>query len=432
MNADIRKNASQINKFAAITKVATYLLPVFMLLVFIEPKNSLFCGPILALLLTYLFLFGSQEFIIAVIIVANDALGTILFNFGSFQYLLIVLVLIKFRFNKLSKIRLIYLAVCLLFLFQLLIVKTIDFRMLIVSFSYVLGIAHINFEDDKSAKKFFQGVAFTVIIIAIHALITGGVDFAEDQMGSLEERRKGILGVGSSDANFSSFLLCAGIVCLWFFCRIRNIVKIILTFPMLYSIVITRSIMGLIGLLIILVCTIMLGKNKLKSMGILLLTIIGLVLLYNIYLGLPQSMHALELDLYIERINEKINQLVSGDIAGATTKRSEIVTVYLKYIFKDQSIWGLLFGWNPQIVTSTSNTVPHNTYLSILLQFGIVGAIIFFSGCIVRFYKTVKTDRNKYYKPYIVLKMLCFFVAFSLSLYEGNMWAIWMLILIVV
>ena len=57
MNADIRENTSQINKFAVITKVATYLLPVFMLLVFIEPTNSLFCGPILALLFTYLFLF---------------------------------------------------------------------------------------------------------------------------------------------------------------------------------------------------------------------------------------------------------------------------------------------------------------------------------------------------------------------------------------
>ena len=431
MSATVKEKIKQQNKFDNITKMAMVLLPIFMLVVFIEPKTSIFCGPVLAVLLTYLFLFGKEELATAVIIIANDALGTVILGVFSFQYLLILLICIKLPFNKLSRKRFIYLVVCLAFLIQLLLAQTINFRGLIVTLSYVLGISYINFEDEDRAKKFFQAVAFSVIVIAIHAMVTGGVDYSETEPGSIEEVRKGLLGVGNSNANFSSFLLNIGIICLWNFFDFKKIFKVILTMPMIYSIVITRSTMGLIGLLLIVVMSILLGKNKLKSFTILIATIIGLVVLYSIYQSLPEHLHVLEIDLYIERMQEKIEQLLVGDYRSATTGRSDIVSKYLKYILVDQSAFRMLFGGNPQIVESVSLYVPHNTYITIILQFGLVGVVIFTLCAIKRFATTIKVKEALYRKAYIVLKSLCLVVAFSTSLFGNNLWVLWMMSLFI-
>jgi O-antigen ligase len=180
--------------------------------------------------------------------------------------------------------------------------------------------------------------------------------------------------------------------------------------------------MGLLTLLIVIVLAIILGENKLKRTAILLLTIVGLVIIYNVYIELPENLHVLEIDLYIERMQEKIEQMVVGDYEAATTGRSEIAKNYLRYIFIEQNVFKLFFGANPQVIESVSSHVPHNTYLSILLQSGLIGTFAFFAYSISRL---VKITKHNYYKPYIILKVLSLVVAFSLSLYAGNMWAIW-------
>ena len=76
-------------------KIVVAFLAVLMLIVFIEPSNSVYCGPIMAALFIYLFFSGYQELVAAIIIVANDALGTIIAGELSFQYLLFVLLVVK-------------------------------------------------------------------------------------------------------------------------------------------------------------------------------------------------------------------------------------------------------------------------------------------------------------------------------------------------
>ena len=137
MSETIRERTQQHNKFDAITKFAMLLLPIFMLIVFLDSNNSLFCGPVLAVLLTYLFLFGKHELVVSVIVFANDALGTILLGSISFQYLLLVLVVLKFSCTKIPRRNLAYLAVCLLFLLQLVVSETRTFKDLRFSFLYI-------------------------------------------------------------------------------------------------------------------------------------------------------------------------------------------------------------------------------------------------------------------------------------------------------
>ena len=89
-------------------KVDTLLLTALaalMLIVFINAGFSLFCGPLIAALLCVLFFRGHEEFVTAVIIVANDALGTIVLGSLSFHYLLLALLACRLLNTKTINVR---------------------------------------------------------------------------------------------------------------------------------------------------------------------------------------------------------------------------------------------------------------------------------------------------------------------------------------
>ena len=73
-------------------KVNDFLLALLCLAVFavfMNPSLQIITGPIIAVLLTYLYFMGNPEIVTAVVLVANDALGTVIFGSLSFQYLLL-------------------------------------------------------------------------------------------------------------------------------------------------------------------------------------------------------------------------------------------------------------------------------------------------------------------------------------------------------
>lgn len=411
------------------------VLAAVMLAVFIEPQLSIVCGPIMAVIFTYLFFKGQKELVTAIILVANDALGTVLLGNISFQYLLLGLVLI----NMLTKAsyshrRIMFFLISLLFVVQFLYVGFGTTKMIVFSVIYILSLATIRFDGDRdSAKRFLSSVAYIVIIIALHAVITGGVEYYELSDRAIREGdvvRKGILGVGIGNSNFSAFLLVFGFTCLFCFTDFKPVIKVIASYPLLHALVLTRSMSGLLELIVVISLMLLLKKNKGTAVTILIVAILALVIAFQVYAVLPPEMHLPELDAYIERIGGKLFEFEVGDYSGATTQRTDLSASYMQYIFHDQGNLKMMFGGNPVIVKSISNAGTHNMYLNLLLQFGLIGAIAFIIYSVYRIGVCFKNKEDTQSKHYLVLKGLCIFASFGISLYLNNLWALWMLVMI--
>ena len=407
------------------------VLSMLVLLVFLNAQTSLVLGPFIALIMCYLFFSEYSEYVIAMIVVANDALGTIFLGSVSFPYLLLILVAFKLAINKrIFKHSLLFLLFSFVLLVQLFSVDFIPFKSLVYSVAFVLSLFSIE-KDHKKLNNLFRGIALTVFLISLHACITGGVEFYEFDPYSKEYFRKGILGTGIGDPNYSCFLLNIGLICLWCDEKLALWKKSIITLPFLYAFMITLSTSGLLSLLILIVMGIILGKNKPKALIILLVVCLILISAFQIYLNLPADFRNPTLDAYIARIADKLYALDEGDMTSVTTNRSDLATEYWEYII-NQPTNRLLFGGNTLIINA--GLVPHNTYLGVILQIGLFGAAIL-SFCVLKKIITAYSNmikRDLWFKRIVLLKILCLFVATNLSLYQGNLWALWMSFLFLV
>ena len=412
-----------INKFVLV------LLAGVILAVFINNSLSLYLGPVLAVLFVYLFFSGYSELVTAVIIVANDALGTILMGSVSFPYLLFLLVICKLlSARSFEKRILLFGAISMLFAGQLFLVGFIDARALIYAMIYVVSIASINPGIDSVAtKKFFAGVAFAVVLVAVHATVTGGVEFYELYEGSEQIMRKGVLGVGIGNSNYSGFLLNIGLVCLWYFTVDSALFKVLASIPILYSIVLTQSTSALLCFILILLLSILMTKNINKAFLSVIVFLLVVFCLYVVYTNLPSDVHWASLDAYIMRIEEKLFALGEEDYSTVTTFRSELGAEYLNYIFNEQGLLRLFFGGNPLVIDSVSDMSPHNTYITTMLQFGLLGIVILVVSALRRLHLVFVDKEHPYRKPFLILKSMCLFMAFCISLYGDNLWLVWML-----
>ncbi len=412
-----------------------YILAVSMLCVFINPGLSTVLGPLMAVIFSYLFFEDSFEFVTAVIITANDALGTVVLSRLSFQYLLLALLVIKaLAMHKYSVRRLAFLLISLAFLIQLFVVEFINAKTLVICVIYAFALASIDFEGNpKAVENFFKGIAFAVVLISIHAVLTGGVEYYELDVASKKSGelvRKGILGVGIGNANYSAILLNMGLVSLWHFTKLKTVPKVLLSLPILYSLVMASSVSGIMYLAVILLMGILLIKGKSRTIIVLVIIFAVLLASYNIYINLPSSIRFEQLDYLIERVVEKYNAYISGDFSQATTGRSNLISIYLDYIFNKQDAFGVMFGGNPLIIKAVSNRSTHNTFINILLQFGVIGTVAFCALVIWRFVVCFKKEENPYRNVFLIFKVFFAVVGFGAGLYANNLWMFWMLALV--
>lgn len=414
-----------------------FLLLIILLLstlaVFISKNLELVLGPIIAVLICYLYFSGYAEEITALVIVANDAMGTILLGSLSFPYLLACLVILKlFSKRKFDKAELALFIIALLLEGELLIVGFIGIKNFIYLMTYVLAVIALP-RTSESFVKFTRGISAAVLIISLHAMFTGGVEYVDyDELlapfAEIAAVRKGVLGVGTGDPNFSSFIVNIGIICVFCDPYFKKWQKIVLSIPMFYAIALTASISGLLALLLIIAVMLLLGKNKLKSMVILLISLVLLVLFYQWYVSTNVFKIGI-LDSYVMRIDEKLMAFELGDMASLTTNRSRILEGHIEY-FIEQPLVGFFIGGNS--IIPTGGGVSHNTYVGFLLQVGLIGAVILLSYIIRSLYRAfTDTGTDEKVRKYrILFKILTLFMMANLSFYEGSTWALSLVFLI--
>lgn len=410
-------------------KIVIALLAAAMLAVFLNSELSIVLGPFMALAFVYLYFFGYPELVTAIIVVANDALGTIIGGSLSFPYLLLGLVAVRFLMTaKLRYAGIAYFTVALVLILQPYFTDSLSFRGVIYPFAFISALLVLP-REEETLQRLFRGIAMTVVLLGLHACITGGVEFYEQSEYSKEVLRKGILGVGIGDSNFSCYLLLIGMLGVWYEKKLSIFWKTVCTGILLYAIMITLSTTGVLGLLLISLLAALLGKKKSKSLIAFLIIAFVVICLFQWYIELPASMRNETLDGYIARVEEKMLQVQAGDFEGATTNRSYLADAYLKYIF-NQPLLPLLFGGNKLVLID--NSIAHNTYLTLILQVGLLGASAIFAWMIwklSRLYLCPAGTENR--SVVLILKILSLFFSFTLSFYDGSLWALWLYFLIV-
>ena len=88
------------NKKIGLNHILLIALLVCVFLAFLFDSLWVFLGPVMAVLCVYLYFTGFPELITALIIVANDAMGTVFMGSISFPYLLLAMALLRFVLYK--------------------------------------------------------------------------------------------------------------------------------------------------------------------------------------------------------------------------------------------------------------------------------------------------------------------------------------------
>lgn len=410
--------------------IAILLVSIFC--VFINSSLQVITGPVLAACFIYLYCKGYQAFVTSVIIVANDSLGCIFMGNISFPYLLLGLILfslLKEQFKiKIRRSQLIGAFIMLLTLVQLFSFHIISVKGILYTVTFIIASGY-NLKKDEDVELFFKGVAITVFLISLHTCITGGVEFYELNEYSIEFLRKGILGVGIGDSNYSTLLLNIGIACALFDRNFKWYMKLGITFFELFAMTVTLSASGLIGLLLTLMGFVVVKRGSIPSKvwkSILLL--LGMVLLFNLYINLPSTMQNETINAYIDRMQDKLFLLQSGDISSFTTNRSSIADQKMDYFMNGQGVLKQLFGFN-SLFADGSNALPHNTYIDLLLQIGLVGMILTLGHIVTSSIRAWK-DKNRNRRD-LLLKLLMLYYFLNLSLYHGSLFSLAYLVLII-
>ena len=420
------------------TKYICFGLLIFLIeLRFLEYFSPTILGLSIALLITYLYIFLNATLEVSlIIVVANDALGTILAGKISFQYLLLVLLIYTLINNrKFFVISLKELFIDLSVIFastQLYFVGFVELKAVLFTLLYYYAIK-INYryidKNEVFIERFTFAMSLICMAIALHACITGGVVYNEYDATQALYIRKGLLGVGIGDPNFSSMLICFGTISTVMNPEFHLLYKIIAVIIFIKALIITVSTTGIIGMVLFFILLALINKKIPKKIRNILIVLFVILILFSIYNSLPSSIKIPAIDMYIERITSKFNALLSGQWNEVTTGRSSLANDYWSYI-SNEGIIRLLFGFN--VLNCAASRVPHNTYIDFILQFGILGSMLYMGITLFKIKKILcEKDHLLYRKVVLIYKIIFLFYLGTLSLYQGNLFALMTMFLLV-
>lgn len=418
-----------------VDKISYIILFANIEAVFLKPSLDIILGPVIAYLLWYLYNKKKNMVLVTtIIIVANDALGTIFLGRVAFQYLLLLFCLIDLYQRKKVLKRSLWLSISLLVIcIQLYITNNISMDYILKTFifteSLILVVDGCEINHKQFIEEFIKSYIIIIELISLHTYITGGIIYYELNKYSMEFLRKGILGVGVGDSNFSALSLCVGIVCV-LNSKLNIFVKVLCLIPILIATSVTLSTTGIITIILIFLLYFFIGRKLYRSAIPILGSIISFIFSIQIYLLIPEKYHIEVIDRYIDRIISKIELFEKGDLIEATTNRALLTKNYLHYIGNEQSILGWLFGGNSLFILGG---VSHNTGIDLILRFGFLGFCIIVFYIMIRIFKCVRkrSVNNLERRTVLMLKMVYLIYSLTLSIYGHSTFALLYLCLII-
>lgn len=411
-----------------------YLTVILSELVFLKISglNLVLCL-LLSICLAYLYVIKQERvLVLCFLIFANDALGQ-LFYLISVKYLVVLFIIyeiIILRNVQIKKKRILKGLIGLYVIMQPFLSGLDDINALmntLLPMILLLILYNRYYDKEKFVEEFTFGTSIVVSLLALHACITGGYS-VNDYFELTGYVRKGILGVGVGDANFSCLILCTGITCTLNCRSFSKVIKILLSLIICGAISYTLSTTGLLCLCVVFLLSVLINKSLSARTKYIFLVLLVIFLVSIIYSMLPLSMHISNIDAYIERLQEKYMAFQFGNYNDLTTGRSELRDYYWSFI-KNQDIVRMMLGGNNLLQYSY---FPHNTYIDFIIQFGFIGSTLLIISAVISFFKAYRYKKhNEYRRCVITLKILYAVFLASISVYHGTTFALMLFILFI-
>ena len=198
--------------------------------------------------------------------------------------------------------------------------------------------------------------------------------------------------------------------------RIRYVIVIALYAMLLTSLSITAIVINVVMWMFYLII-----MKKLKWWSIFIVAIVA-VLLFSLYqYGIDHSDTPILGD-FSKRIEEKFESAESGDMDDVTTNRTKLAKEHFQY-YISSPFHTLLFGGipvNPRYIYPDLKAAGHNEYIDMLLNIGILGAIImlgYFFKNVIQYAKQYKKTKEDHHLCLIMIKMLWACYALSLTVF---------------
>lgn len=285
-------------------------------------------------------------------------------------------------------------------------------------------------KQPEGMQNIYGSMALASVLSGVHCLLFGGVLYYE-ATSALKVARMGVIGAGAGDPVFSGMYLLIGFSILLCNKQMYMWVRLILMTVLLAACIMTVSTTVIIGLLLIVMLYQLINGSLKGGVAKIFIFLIFVGLLLTVYMGLPQDARNEQLDAFLDKTIVKFEQFASGDFALATTNRSSLASLYLNFYNRQDGL-SYFFGGNRIPITEItfSNLVSHNTYIDLLLRFGLVGTLLLLCLIGKRCFASYHEMRASKKYELFTLKMLFIFYSYSLSIYYGPFFALWFVFLI--
>ena len=275
-----------------------------------------------------------------------------------------------------------------------------------------LGIALELYADADALKQFFRVYAFVCLISFLTGAVIGnkiGNEYTYFRFMATFE-----------DPNYMGFfftLAIFGIVSLKLFKPLwRALIVIALYAMMLASLSITAIVVNVLLWIFYLAFT---RRLRFSTAVVAALGVVAFALLYSYGLENPETPIVGDL---ASRIEEKLQSLSSGDLDDVTTGRTNLSGYNLDY-FAHSPIWKMLIGGtsvNCRYLHPDLHGVSHNEYVDLLLNVGVVGALMmiaFFVGAYLGHVREYRRTKQNSDLCLVMVKTAWLVYAFTLTMF---------------
>jgi len=265
-----------------------------------------------------------------------------------------------------------------------------------ITMFYAAYCIHNNEELFISLKKV---VIFMSISAALYGVLFVNIKGQYEEQSTIVQYGARYSGT-TGDPNYMAFFYCIAF-CFLIFMQIKHQwIKRLIMLILFIAMALTGSLTGLLTFAVIMLLYLLFAKEvKLRNKVITSVLVIAVAVFFVWYIFSDRT--GIEvLNLYRERILEKMVYANQGDLGGLTTGRTELSGKYIKYLF-EQNIFRILFGGYQLnamgLMGEAAKLVKwgaHNSYVDVLMTSGIIGFICFVCAFLA---KAIKHFREWHY-----------------------------------
>ncbi|MDD4320921.1 MAG: hypothetical protein PHH31_05150 [Acidaminococcaceae bacterium] len=162
------------------------------------------------------------------------------------------------------------------------------------------------------------------------------------------------------------------------------------------------------------------GVSLLKRFAYIVVLFIGIVAILQLEIAQP----------VVQRIENITSYIEAGEVDKAVSGREGLSTIYLN-VFNEYGMINKLVGvaaFNTNdLMNNYGIVIPysHNSFIDLLLTFGILGEIYIMTHMFIR---NLRYRKNKYFKVVMGLKIIIIVSGLTVSMVTTSFWTFWLLI----